>query len=133
VDTSGWYALIDRNDAGHAQSRVAVDRLLAKGRILVTTDYIVDESATLTKARAGPHAAGRLLDLLRSSRLLEWEWIGAERFDRAEALFRKHRDQGFSFTDCTSFALMRELRLTEALTADAHFTTAGFRALLRPS
>jgi predicted nucleic acid-binding protein len=98
--------------------------------MLVTTDYIVDESATLAKARAGSYAAARLLDLLKSSRLVEWEWIGAERFGRGEALLRKHHDQGFSFTDCTTFALMRELRLSEALTTDRHFTTAGFKALL---
>ncbi len=130
VDTSGWYALLDRNDASHSRVRAAVDRLLTGGRMLVTTDYIVDESATLAKARAGSYAAARLLDLLKSSRLVEWEWIGADRFGRAEALFRKHHDQGFSFTDCTTFALMRELRLSEALTTDRHFTTAGFKALL---
>ncbi len=131
VDTSGWYALIDRKDVWHQEARRVVDRLLAGRQVLVTTDYIVDESATLAKVRAGAHAASRLLDLLRATRLLEWEWVGSERFGRAEALFRNHRDQGFSFTDCTSFAVMRELRISEAITSDSHFGAAGFRPLLR--
>ena len=31
-----------------------------------------------------------------------------------------------AFTDCTSFVLMRELKLREALTTDRHFLQAGF-------
>lgn len=130
VDTAGWYALIDRRDTWHARARQAVERLLAQKTVLVTSDYIVDESATLTRARIGAEAAGRLLDLLHATRALQWMWIDAERFERAEAWFRKHADHGYSFTDCTSFALMRELRIERALTTDAHFETAGFRRLL---
>ena len=58
------------------------------------------------------------------------EWIGPQRFELAKAFFRKHADHGYSFTDCTSFVVMRELALTEALTTDRHFVEAGFKALL---
>jgi uncharacterized protein len=34
-------------------------------------------------------------------------------------------------THCISFAVMAELGLNEALTADHHYQQAGFRALLR--
>lgn len=133
VDTSGWYALIDRNDAWHNAARLAVRRILDQRETLVTSDYVVDESCTLARVRAGAAAAVRLLDLLHQTQSVEWEWIGADRFSRAEALFRKHRDQEYSFTDCSSFVLMRELRLEAALTSDAHFRTAGFRPLLTGS
>jgi len=59
------------------------------------------------------------------------EAIDAARFHAAKVLFRRHADHDYSFTDCTSFAVMREQKLTEALTTDAHFTEAGFKALLR--
>jgi predicted nucleic acid-binding protein len=42
----------------------------------------------------------------------------------------KHRDQGYSFTDVTSFIVMRELGMSDALTEDRHFEQAGFRRLL---
>ena len=129
VDTSGWYALIDRRDASHDATRKTVERLIRDGTRLVSTDYVIDESCTLAKVRAGPEAAFRLLDLLNGTVALDIEWIGAERFDRAEAVFRKYRDQAFSFTDCTSFTVMRELRIREAITRDSHFRMMGFQLL----
>lgn len=130
VDTSGWYAVIDRRDANHQMAEDVIRRLLRAGHRLVTSDYVVDEACTLAKARTGSPAATRLLDLLRDTRLVEWEWIGSERFTRAEARFRKHADQAFSFTDCTSFEVMRERKLTAALTTDQHFRIAGLEPLL---
>jgi uncharacterized protein len=130
VDTSGWYALIDRRDTRHVTAVQQVAKVLnARGR-LVTTDYVIDESCTLARARAGRAAANNLLDLLNQTGGLDWEWIGAERFARTAVFFRKHGDHGYSFTDCTSFVVMRELKLTRALTGDAHFTQAGFEATL---
>jgi len=42
----------------------------------------------------------------------------------------KHFDQDYSFVDCASFVVMRELKLREALTADKHFRAAGYEPLL---
>jgi predicted nucleic acid-binding protein len=127
VDTSGWYALIDRQDARHTAVVALVQRFVRAGTRLVTTDYVIDESCTLAKARAGSLMAFRLLDLVRGTEALDLEWIGSERFDRSEAELRKYHDQAFSFTDCTSFAVMREMRIAEVITTDAHFRIAGFR------
>ena len=43
----------------------------------------------------------------------------------------KHDDPTWSFTDCLSFVVMKDLRLRDALTKDAYFDQAGFVALLR--
>lgn len=130
VDTSGWYAVIDRRDRSHRPARDVIRAVLRAGHRLVTSDYVVDEACTLAKARAGSVGAIRLLDLLHASAYVDWEWIGSERFARAEARFRKQADQAFSFTDCTSFELMRERRLRAALTTDDRFRIAGFAPLL---
>ena len=83
-----------------------------------------------TRARAGSQAAIRLLDRLETTDVLSFEWIGPDRFESAKAIFRKHADHGYSFTDCTSFVVMRELGIQDALTTDRHFTEAGFQTLL---
>jgi len=133
VDTSGWYALIDRNDAVHGQATALVRRVLAGGGRFVTSDYVIDESCTLAKARAGSVAATRLLEVLDRSAALDLEWIGPDRFAAAKRTFRKHHDQAPSFTDCASFVVMRERRITEAVTTDHHFGIAGFTVLLGTS
>ncbi len=129
VDTAGWYALIDLRDARHEVTKATVERLIRGGGRLVTTDYVIDESCTLARARAGTDAALRLLDLLNGTSALDREWIGAERFAEAEALFRKYRDQSFSFTDCTSFVVMQERRLRQVITSDGHFRVMGFEII----
>jgi len=129
ADTSALYAFIDKNDAGHAAACELVPRLMRAGRRIVVTDYIVTETVNLANARGGTMVATRVLDLIEQSAGIRVEWIGVERFDSAKAFFRKHSDHAYSFTDCTSFVVMRELRLTDALTTDHHFMEAGFRVL----
>ncbi|MGH7943662.1 MAG: hypothetical protein ACREH8_17335 [Opitutaceae bacterium] len=47
--------------------------------------------------------------------------VARQRFESAKVFFRKHADHGYSFTDCTSFVVMRELGISDALTTDRHF------------
>jgi predicted nucleic acid-binding protein len=130
VDTSGLYALADRADPAHRAAERCVAELAGSGVGLVLTDYIVDEACTLAKARAGGQAALQLLEIIERSEAFRWVWIGEQRFESAKAYFRKHADHEYSFTDCASFVVMRELRLRDALTCDRHFVEAGFGALL---
>ena len=84
----------------------------------------------MTKARINAQTAVTLLDRIEASEAVVMEDIALERFVAAKTYFRKHADHGYSFTDCSSFVLMRELRPTAALTTDRHFTEAGFEVLL---
>lgn len=45
-------------------------------------------------------------------------------------LFKARQDKDWGLTDCTSFLIMDELGISDALTADQHFVQAGYRALL---
>ena len=131
IDSSGLYALADRRDLSHARAKKCVNRLVTSGIRLVLTDYVIDESCTLAKIRAGGDAALRLLEIVERSRAFQICWIGVEYFDAVKAFFRRHIDHGYSFTDCASFVVMSELGIRDALTTDRHFAEAGFRALLK--
>jgi uncharacterized protein len=127
VDTAGWMACADAADAAHTRCRAARDGALEAGQTLVTTDFVVDETLTLLRLRLSLSAAETWWQQIDRSSRLRWERIDSDRFERARLMFFQYRDKGFSFTDCTSFVVMREARLTHALTTDGHFRQAGFQ------
>ena len=126
VDTAGWAACADAADPAHQDCVTARDGALESGTPLITTDFVVDETLTLLRMRLGVRAAQAWWRQIDASHRLRWERIDAGRFDRAREMFFRYKDKDFSFTDCTSFVVMRELRLTRALTTDGHFKQAGF-------
>src|SRR5437762_5949065 len=115
ADSSGFFALLVKADDRHS----AASRLLhgaSRRRRFVTSDYVLDETATLLKARGHAHLLRAFFDRVLTSDACQVEWTDPDRFDAARAFFLKHADQAWSFTDCLSFLLMKELRLREALT-----------------
>jgi predicted nucleic acid-binding protein len=129
VDTSGFYALLVAGDAAHAMAS-AVVRDAAGKRRFVTTDYVLDEAATLLKARGCAGALKPLFDVVLNSNACRIVWVDSDLFHAARLFFAKHADQPYSFTDCVSFVVMRMGRIRSALTTDAHFRQAGFEVLL---
>jgi hypothetical protein len=133
VDTAGWMACADGADPAHRLACAARDRALEDGLPLVTTDFVADETLTLLRLRLGVSPAEVWWQQVDRSARLRWERITVERFERARGLFFKYRDKAFSFTDCTSFAVMQELRLSRALTTDRHFKQMGFQVVPGPA
>ncbi len=129
VDTAGWMACADSADPAHARSCAARDAALEVGQKLVTTDFVVDETLTLIRVRLGVEAAEAWWQQVDGSPRLRWERIDSDRFEKARHLFFRYRDKDFSFTDCTSFVVMREMRLTHAITTDGHFRQMGLQML----
>lgn len=129
VDTAGWVACADAADPDHDRCRAARDKALEAGHTLVTTDFVADETLTLLRLRLGLDAAETWWQQIDRSPRLKWERIDGDRFEKACALFFRYRDKDFSFTDCTSFIVMREARLTHALTTDRHFRQMGFQTV----
>jgi uncharacterized protein len=122
-------ACADAADPDHGRCCAARDVALEAGQFLVTTDFVVDETLTLTRFRLGLDAAESWYQQIDRSSRLRWERVDGDRFEKARHLFFRYRDKDFSFTDCTSFAVMRELRLTQALTTDSHFRQMGFHVV----
>lgn len=130
VDTAGWMSLADADDPEHGVCRAARDEWLERGGTLVSTDYVLDEMLTLIRFRMGLAAAARWWDQVESSPRIRWEWIDPSRAERARQWFFRWKDKDFSFTDCTSFVVMRELRQRRVLTTDHHFRQAGFEIVI---
>lgn len=130
ADTSGFYALLVKKDPMHARSKRILSSAAQAGSRFVTTDYILDETATLLRARGCGHLVEAFFTRIFSSSACRVEWMDPERFELTRRFFLKHHDKDWSFTDCFSFCIMRLLVLGDALTTDKHFREAGFVPLL---
>jgi uncharacterized protein len=136
VDTWAWLVLANNRDPAFSalsQMRTAARR---HAGAWVTTDYVLGE--TITRLFSATHFGGacRFVEgIFEASRLgrVDIEPITSERFTRAFQLrLRYHDKPRISFTDLTSFVVMRELGIQHALTADRHFEQAGMAFIRLP-
>lgn len=123
VDTGAWYALADKRDPDHS---AAVRFFQSNTHPLVTTNYIFDETVTLLRTRLGWKAAADFGRKLKSSRMVTVIAVNGDDENLAWDLFLKYADADFSYTDCTSFSVMRRLKLDTAFSFDDHFSVMKF-------
>ena len=125
MDTSAFLAIENRRDANHRRALAFRDESLEAGEPLVTSDYVLDESYTIIRLRAGHSIAVEFGEAVRASRVLRIESVTPQILNRAWVIFKTFSDKTFSFTDCTSFAVMLRLGLAEAFTFDDDFIQVG--------
>lgn len=87
VDTARWMVCADAADPAHGPACAARDAALEKGRLLITTDYVIDETLTLVRMRIGLRAAEAWWQQIEGSPRLRWEWIGVSRAEKARRAF----------------------------------------------
>lgn len=129
-DTGAWYALTVPGDRNASAAR-GLQEDVARGvhGSIVTTNFVLNEAATLVRMETDTDTAVRLARGLLSRPTITLVRIGPDHFEGALALFERHRDKRWSFTDCTSFAIMHELGITRAFSFDRNFEQAGFERL----
>jgi len=130
VDTSAWYALEVEDDVNHDAACKFLPQIASgKHGILITTDYILDETLTLLRSRRGLAAAAAFIDKVNKSKSVRVFWINEDLFEKALGIFLKSEHKSWSFTDCTSFSLTRELSVSETFSFDNHFREAALQLL----
>ncbi len=127
VDSSFWIAQQLKRDGRHANAEALALRYV--GVLLYTSTAVVAETWTFLRRRSSHASAVEWLDGVVSERHVRVTRIDEELEDAAWAWLRVHDERPYSFVDATSFALMRKLRLTEALAFDGDFAAAGFTEL----
>lgn len=128
ADTSWWVAWALPGDARHDDA-LAMLGALGQNEQILTTNLVEGETWTFLRRKDSHRTALAFLDRLdvlsRAERLVihrveadqetaAWEWL------------RKHDERVYSYVDATSFRVMRDRRLREALAFDKDFAAAGF-------
>lgn len=122
VDSSAWYAVYSLRDVNHS---IATTSIRSIREPLITSDYVVDETLTLLRARGENERA-----IAFGKRVLEGGWAKIVRIDDADfaawwKIFLTFSDKLWSFTDCTSRVVMERLGIQRALAFDDHFRQFG--------
>lgn len=127
VDTTVLYERENTRADKHAVANRAIERVLAGAYgEPVITDYIFDEAITLALARSGRHdlactLADRLLGEGGFPEAFTLHPIGEALFEQAVRVFRQYPDQGLSFTDATTVALVERHDIDAVLSFDDDF------------
>jgi predicted nucleic acid-binding protein len=122
VDTGAWYAAVVPSDPDH---RAASLWLAGNIEPLLTTNYIVDETLTLLRARGERTRALMIGEGFFNTRLAELYTLNETDIALAWEVFRRFDDKDWSFTDCTSKVVIERLGIQQAFAFDQHFKQFG--------
>jgi predicted nucleic acid-binding protein len=122
VDTGAWFAAVVPSDPDHA---AASRWLMSNAETLLTTDYVVDETLTLLRARGEGTRALLLGEAFFNARLAEVYRLSEADIASAWEVFRRFDDKGWSFTDCTSKVVIERRNVRQAFAFDQHFRQFG--------
>jgi len=134
VDTTAWAAVKNRKDRNYLAAVEVFTDLAERRERVVTTDFVLDETYTLLLYEVGYPTAvqfKRDLDAMIRKETVTVVQVTPEVQVEAWAVFERfNRDKLWSFTDCTSYVVMRREGLAQAASFDEDFAQMGF--VLRP-
>ncbi len=130
LDTNGWIALLNASDTLHETAGLLWRDLGRRGYSIVLTDWVVAETGNgLARTPARQEFMAATETLLNSPRC-RIVFITDRLLRQALELYRARADKRWGLVDCSSFMVMKDEGIQEALTNDRHFNQAGYRRLL---
>ncbi len=131
ADSGYWVALINPLDGLRAVARRVSGDL---GPIEIVTSEMVLVEVLNHFSRLGPHLRGATVEVMgeiADDPNVEVVELTSAFFHLALERYASRPDQRWSLVDCSSFVLMEERGIRDALAHDVDFVQAGFNALLR--
>lgn len=130
ADAFYFLALLNEDDACH---RSVLEFSRSIRRPIVTTAWVLTEVADAMAQPVNRPLFLRLVQDLRNDPGSTVVPCTPDLYESGLSMYAERPDKGWSLTDCISFVVMRERRVSEALTRDHHFEQAGFFVLLKDS
>ena len=133
ADTGFWIALLNKRDRWHQQAIKIYQQLNNQKKKIITSEMVLTEFLNFFSKFAPEirKEAGLTVKRMQNHPNIIIIVQNNKQFSQALDLYLKRLDKGWSLTDCTSFQIMEDLRLTEALAHDKHFQQAGFIPILK--
>lgn len=127
IDTGVFYAQADRAASRHEVAQEALNTVLQGGYGQpCTSDYVFDETITLTLTRTDDHEKAvtvgrRIRGDGEFPSLVHLQHVTPPIFDDAVEIFERYDDQRLSFTDAATVALVRYHDIDGVLAFDDDF------------
>ena len=128
VDTSFVVALVNKNDQYHSLALDLAERFTGQ-RLVTTAAFLLEIGNALS--RNFKRASVEIIEHFLTSDDVKVIHLHPSLFRKAFDLYKSHSDKLWGLIDCVSFVVMKELAITDALSADKHFEQAGFKVLIR--
>ena len=128
IDTSAFYALLDRDDENHQKAKKAWAGMVHGENVLVTSNYVLVETFALLQHRLGIEALRGFQDDIIL--LINVEFVTSEMHRSGVSALLSASRRNLSLVDFTSFEVMRTLEIKTAFTFDLHFDDQGFMVIL---
>lgn len=126
IDSSFWITLSDKSEKNHSRSVKLIKDFKKGNNLMVTTNFILDETFTLIRKRQGISRVIEFRDVIaKFGRQLQIERVTVADEENIWKWFTRDIDK-LSYTDCTSFAVMNRLGLKKVATFDEDFAKVGF-------
>jgi predicted nucleic acid-binding protein len=129
LDTGYVIALELASDQNHRAALKHWQSAIKSLPLLVTTSYVFDEIVTFFNSRGHHTKAVEIGNRLLNSPSIRLVHVEEDLFHEGWNYFQKHKDKGYSLTDCISFLVMEEFGIITAFAFDKHFIQAGFKKL----
>ena len=129
ADTSFLVSYYNEHDRNHKDARAITKSLEGENILWVISDYIFDEFLTVLLVRRNKQFAIEIGQAILDDPNISVVIIEKEVFNKAWKLFRRNKNQVWSFTDSTSYILIKKLKITEAVSFDQHFREFGVKLL----
>ncbi|TVP60190.1 MAG: PIN domain-containing protein [Nodularia sp. (in: Bacteria)] len=133
IDTSGWANLFVFTEYYHQQAKQWFEEARRQNLEMITTNYIVIELVALLNSplRVPRSQLFKYVDAVRNAPYISLIHVDAAIDTAAWKLVKTREDKTWSLVDSTSFIVMQQFGIQQALTTDHHFEQAGFIRLLK--
>ncbi len=128
LDTSFIVAFFNTKDKNYIQARTIIKETMEinPNTLFVYSDYIFDELITLLKKKHQP--INQIMEIgenILNSNIWKRITLTNEHFLQTWEMCKAYEDKLWSFTDISSFILMKEMNIRFYLSYDKHFEQYG--------
>lgn len=123
MDTGVFFAAYSKKDVHHSNAVELMEwGMRGKGGTMYTSDYIFDETVTLTRVKTHDSEISiKMGQMIKNSPRINLLKVDEDIFNTAWTIYEKYCKKGLSFTDCTSIAIVKFHKINTIFSFDTHF------------